>query len=198
MSSVNSTLEGSAEKILKVLEAKAFYSNRFLTPIKSLYPTMAGGKHARLPATMYIRSVLAELPEHLVPAIAHLATRKIVEGAAPCPDASLFRQIISECALESCQLTPALLYERAKHFLALQPQSQQIADQWIEKIIYTAIRKLTRERFVSVEMEEWTQTVFDVLMMKQADLVALQVTLPTPVTSKQFDYRTLLKKNNHG
>lgn len=199
MNDINSNLEMAAEKILKVLEVKAFYLNRFLMQIKGLYPTMAGGKTNRLPPTLYLRGVLASLPEAKLQKIAEITARKVVQEFNACPAPLELRQAIAQATLESFDgLTCQLLYERAKDFLALQPQTQAVADQWLERVIYTGIRKLTREKFAIVNAEEWATTVYEVVLMSQEDLATFQVEKTVRVeTGKKFPFSELKAARRH-
>lgn len=183
---------GGPETILKVLEKKAFYEARFLKQILNLYPSVTT---ARLAPLIYIREVMYRIPLDHQSATSAITARLLVDNYKECPSPTEVRAIIAEAVLLSFELTFDKLYERAKDFLAFPPTKKEIAERWLEKVIYTTVRTLTRERFVSVQPDEWRRTVTDVILSEIVELVAYEAETYAEPKSVKHDFKSLLRPN---
>jgi hypothetical protein len=165
--------EASAS-LLDVLERKAFYKDRFLNQIKALYPDISSAD-ARLAPTVYLNGLLSRLPDVLRAIAVKYACKRIVNSRNECPSPAEVRQFIAESALEAGGFTIQSLYEQAKAFLVRPPQLQATADRWFERVIYTAVRRVSRERFALTPLDQWLYTVTEVMLNDTIKLVTYQV-----------------------
>lgn len=183
------------EVILRVLEGKAFYANRFLKQVRSLYPNTGGEHFSKLAPILYINECTARIPEeHLADVYASVA-RWLVDRIKECPSPLELREMIAEAALASYGMTYATLYERAKDFLAVPPATQAVADRWLECVIYTTIRRVTRDRFIDLDPETWRKEVAHVILSESITLIAYQVTTQTSGPRTKHDFKKLLARD---
>jgi hypothetical protein len=175
-----------AGSVLAVLERKAFYRDRFFLQVKALYP---GIREDRLVPTLYLNAAFARIPAEIKVQAAQLACRKIVNAKAECPSPFEVRVILAESVLQTMSLTFPALYERAKNFLARPPVKQNVADRWLEKVIYTAIRRVSYERFALTAPDDWKSVVTEVMLTDSITLSSYTVTVvdtETPVQKRNF------------
>jgi len=184
------------EPVLKVLEGKAFYPNRFLQQVKALYNQSTMAKVPRLAPSLYLMGLFAKIPEPLRAAVSSKAALLLVNQTKECPSPIEVRQFIAQAALENRGATFDSLYEQAKDFLVIPPAQQSVADGWLEQVIHTAILNISRERFAVVGEEQWRSTLTEVLLDPAIELSAYQVkSQELSPTIKPRAFRALIQAN---
>lgn len=186
------TPPSEANTILRVLEKKAFYGNRFLDQVENLYPSSARGVVPRAAPLLYIQSLLAVIPEELVSPITAIVSRKLVDCSTECPSPFALRQVIADAVLDSQNSSYEKLFEQAKIFFAMPPVDQTIADRWLEKIIYTTVKRIGRERFASISGAEWKLVVSEFILADPTTLQTYAVPKVELVQKKFHNYGALL------
>jgi len=192
MTTLQSDDVDAASNILRVLEAKAFYKERFYKQIQAMYPTLGGDKNSRAAPLIHLRELLASVPDALTSDTAFHVKKYLVDVMKECPSPAIVLEVIAQSALKSANLDFDALYERAKKFLAFPPESQEVADRWIERIIYTTVSKIGRERFSVISPTDWQQEVTRIMM--SGELRSYSVTQQKPVEATRHDFKVLLKK----
>lgn len=182
-------------RLLTALRAKRYYQNRFAQQVETLYPQSSGADH--LGTRLFVQELLALMPEDVRQKALGALTRKLVNEWAECPTVSEFRQEAAAVTLAATGETFASLFERAKLFVAAPPTNQAVADRWLEKVIWSSVRLLTRERFVVATPTDWAKAVTRVILRDDVKLVAYAVSgVTAPVPTIRRDYTSLL--NRHG
>jgi hypothetical protein len=197
MSDVNSNpISEYVEPVLKVLEGKAFYPNRFFKQVKALYNQNTAVSAPRLAPSLYLMSLFAKIPESMRAGVSSKAALLLVNQTLECPSPIQVRQYIAQAALENRGTNFGSLYEQAKDFLVIPPAQQNIANGWLERVIHTAILRISRERFAMIDEDQWRATVTEVLLDPAIQLSAYQVKSPQPETAiKQRAFKTLIHTN---
>src|SRR5690606_30756571 len=184
------------ELIVKVLEGKAFYRNRFLEQIEALYPATGGRRFPRYVPMLYLRAALSRIPEEHHDDVCRTVARMLVDDVAECPTPKEVRTMIAAATLSCYGLDFKKLYERAKDFLAIPPTDQSIADRWIEQVIYTTVLRMGRDAFVSVADDQWAAAVAETILSDNVALTAYQVVAKDVITPAKLDYSKLLRRND--
>lgn len=180
------------DRLLAALQGKRYYDYRFAKQAAQLFPQSTGGDG--MGVTLFVSELM-----NLVPAAQRAATsekliRYIVTECAECPTIDQFRKAVAEAALAELSESFASLFERAKHFLASPPTNPETAARWLEKVIWTAVRKIGRDRFATVAADEWQQAVTRAILRDEGPLVAYSVKEEiVPQTAKR-DFRSLLPR----
>lgn len=176
----------SAEGILfEGLKALAFYEQRFAKPLIGAFEGTDMAPHA------YLSDLFVRIPQSYREEAAKLALLHIVNSCEHCPSPKDVRSILADAVLKTQQLSFSSLYEKAKFFLAFPPETPEAAGEWINRVIFSSIRHLGRERFTIVTEEEWSIAVADVIF---GDVELVQY-IPNPKkapTLKQHDFKKLL------
>lgn len=181
--------------ILAILESKSWYEQRFLKQVSSLYPNADNPKfQKKMIPLMYLQDLLQKVPAASQADTCSLAAKLIVDGAKECPYPSEVRTYVADAALQVAGLTFDKLYERAKEFFAFPPTQQATADRWIEQIIYTTVKRITRERFALISAQDWQQAVAEVMLAPAVQLASYQVPQEVVQTPTKHDFKSLLKK----
>lgn len=176
----------SAENILfEGLKSMVFYDQRFAKPLIGAYAGAETAPYA------YLTRLFVGIPLPMRADAAKLALLRIVNDHSHCPSPKDVRIILAEAVLKTQQLDIGSLYEKAKLFLAFPPTTETVASEWINKIIFSAIRHLGRERFMVASPEDWSATVADVIF-GDADVVEYKPSVKDPIVSIPHDFRKLL------
>lgn len=149
----------SAEAVLVLfdgLKSLTFYEQRFAKPLIGAYGS-------DLAPHTYLSRLCAALPPSLAVGAARAALRRIVDEYEHCPAPKEVRSILGASVLKTQQLDFAGLYEKAKLFISMPPTSPEGAREWMNKVIYSAVRHLGRDRFMVVQSDEWKRVVVDAI-----------------------------------
>ncbi|WP_432262869.1 hypothetical protein [Cupriavidus sp. TMH.W2] len=181
------------DRLLAALQGKRYYDYRFAKQAAQLFPQSTGGDGMEV--KLFVSELMNVVPAAQRNATAERLIRFVVTECAECPTIDQFRRAVADAALAELGETFASLYERAKHFLATPPTNPEIAARWLEKVIWTAVRKIGRERFATVAADDWQQAVTRAVLRDEGGpLVAYPVkTEVAPQTAKR-DFRSLLSR----
>lgn len=180
----------SAETILyEGLKSLVFYDQRFAKPLMGAY----GGSELVAPLS-YLSSLFVRIPQQHEEEAARLALRRIVNEFEHCPSPSEVRSILADAVLKTQHLNFSSLYEKAKLFLAFPPKTDEVAGEWINKIIFSTIRHLGRERFMLTPPHDWATAVTDVIF-GEINLAQYEPTSKEPLPSKHHDFKKLNDPN---
>lgn len=168
------------ELVLRVLEHKAFYKNRFEAQVCALYPQIDSARAGRSASVKYLTSLMMSIPSAHVATAASIMARTLVDSVELCPPPAELRQIAAQSALQAMGMTFATLYERAQHFFALPPSDPAIAARYIERLMFTTVVHLTRERFALASDEQWQAAVIEVMFSTTINLAAMPVKAEQP------------------
>lgn len=193
--SMNGNISKSAGMILGSLEQKAFYASRFLPQVQSLYPSMGNEQYLRMAGQLYLSGLLTSIPSDKLLQVGKVVSKNIVGMFKECPTPTEVRLSIAAAALQTNSLSFISLYERAKDFIAIPPRTQAVADRWIDMLIFTTVRHMTRERFIVASPVDWQLAVAETMFCDKTELSAFQVQHPETREVKMRDYRKLLTPN---
>ena len=184
-----------AQVVLRVLAKKPFFTHRFQEQVRALYNSETGGL-PELPALLYLSALFARLPESVRETSAAQAAARIVNEHHECPSPADVRAIIADSVIASMGFTYAGLAERARLFVTQPPQNQEIADRWLERVLYTTMTRIGQEAFAAIAIADWQRELGATVLSEPESLRAYQVrTVRTPVVERR-DFKTLLP--NHG
>lgn len=193
---VVSTTSG-AHTVLRVLQCKAFYKHRFLEQVSALFDSSDSPIKPQLAASLYLGGLLAKLPESLREDVARSTAETLVAEYSECPPPSEVRSLLAASALRAeiqadGDVFPALA-QLARLFLAAPPSDQTVSNGWLQRVIYTAARRVGHERFLSVDSAEWRSAVTDVVFADESELKTYQVKTATRIEHVQRDFRALVR-----
>ncbi|WP_175856761.1 hypothetical protein [Burkholderia anthina] len=189
-----SRVSAGAQAVLRVLENKPFYEHRFLGQIRALYGFPGSGV-TDVTASLYLDAMFKRIPDELHSTVGAHASALIVNTSDGCPVPSEVRAIVAEATLAALGVTHAGLIERAKLFFSCPPTSQTIADRWIERVIYTTVRRMGRDRFAVVQMDEWKREISETIFGDGSALQTYQVSVQVPLAIVKRDFRTLVAQH---
>ncbi|ODP35054.1 hypothetical protein [Pandoraea sp. ISTKB] len=193
---VASTTAG-AHTVLRVLQCKAFYKHRFLEQVSALFDSSDSPIKPQLAASLYLGGLLAKLPEALREDAARSAAETLVAEHVECPAPSDVRMLLAAAALRAEMQASgdvfAAIAQLARIFLAAPPSDQKIADGWLQRVLYTATRRVGHERFLSLDPAEWRCVVADVVFADESELLAYHVKAVIKAEPIQRDFRALLR-----
>lgn len=176
----------SGEGILfEGLKSLVFYDQRFAKPLVGAY----GG--SELAPHTYLSRLFARIPPQNEEEAAKFALLRIINECEHCPSPKDVRAVLADAVLKTQQLDFSSLYEKAKLFLAFPPKTADAAEEWINKVIYTSIRYLGRDRFMLVAAEDWATTVTDVIF-GEVELCRHEPQSQEPMPPKRHDFKKLL------
>ena len=184
-----------AQVVLRVLAKKPFFVHRFQEQVRALFNSEAGGM-PELPALLYLSALFARLPESVREASAAQAAARIVNDHQECPSPADVRAIIADSVIAAMGFTYAGLAERARVFAAQPPQNQEIADRWLERVLYTTITRIGQETFAAIALADWQRELGITVLSEQESLRAYQVRAARIPVVDRRDFKTLLP--NHG
>jgi len=184
-----------ARSVLRVLEKKPYYAHRFLGQVQALYGTDASGAVPELPAVLYLDSIFAKIPPEVSVKVGSLASTQIVNSLEGCPSPHELRGVIAEAILGAMDLSHVKLLERAKVFLTNPPTEQAIADRWLERVIYTTLRRIGRDRFINVPNEDWANEVAESMFGDSEALLTYRVAQREPIESSKRDFTLLVSRH---
>jgi hypothetical protein len=182
-----------AQTLLKVLEKKPYYAHRFLGQVQALYGLVSTEGMPDITASLYLTALFARIPEDIQQRVGAIASAAVVNKVEGCPSPSELRSILGDAVLAAQGLSYAALIERAKLFLACPPTDQNIANRWPERVIYTTIRRVGRERFGSASPEDWQREVAETMFGDSESLTAYQVQVRRQITPVKRDFHSLIK-----
>lgn len=154
--------------LLDGLKSMVFYDQRFAKPLIGSHDGMEGAPY------QYLSGLLQGIPAKYHADAARLALLQIIKECDQCPSPRQVRLVVAEAALKAQQLDFASLYERAKLFLSFPPASAAAAAEWINKVIFGAVRHMGRDRFQVADAAAWSAAVADVIF-GDAPLVEYEV-----------------------
>lgn len=189
-------VNAGTQAVLRVLEKKAFFSHRFSEQVRALFKSEAAGNLPGLPASLYLASLLARLPDDILTKAADLAARAIVNDFSECPTPAEVRVVIAESAIAAMGVTFPALAERARLFVAQPPSRQEVANRWLERVLYTTVLRMGRDRFISISAADWRREICATLLTEADTLRTYQVPEAKPVKPVRRDFKSLLP--NHG
>lgn len=193
---VASTTTG-AHTVLRVLQCKAFYKHRFLEQVLALFDSVDSPIKPQLAASLYLGGLLAKLPEALREDVARLTAETLVADYGECPAPSEVRMLLAAAALRAeTQATGdvfSAMAQLARLFLAAPPSDQMVANGWLQRVLYTAVRRIGHERFLSVDAAEWRGALTDVVFVDESELKAYQVRTENKAQPIQRDFRALVR-----
>lgn len=195
---VASTTTG-AHTVLRVLQCKAFYKHRFLEQVSALFDSSDSPIKPQLAASLYLGGLLAKLPEALRADVARSTAETLVAEYGECPAPSEVRVLLAAAALRfETQVSGdvfSAMAQLARLFLAAPPSDQVVANGWLQRVLYTASRRVGHERFLSLDVTEWRSAVTDVVFADESELEAYQVKTAIKAEPIQRDFRALVRGN---
>lgn len=155
-----SVTEASTDRLLSGLQKMVFYDQRFAKQLSGLYPEISP-KHA--PFT-FVSTLVERIPtEHRDTAVG-AALQRIVASYDHCPSPKDVRLRLAEGVLKACCNSDFRQFaEHARYFLAFPPKTPEEASSWENQLAFSAVKALTRERFVAASDDEWASVVADVI-----------------------------------
>jgi hypothetical protein len=190
-----SRVNTGAQAILRVLEKKPYYQHRFLGQVQALYGFALSPDVTDITASLFLNSLFDRIPADVDAQVGSLASLAIVNAIDGCPSPSEVRACVAEAVLGSMNLTFVSLSERAKLFLACPPTVQVVADRWLERVIYTTVRRIGRERFSSVHLDDWKREVTDTIFADGEALMTYSVAQRHSVPSVRRDFLSLVSQH---
>ncbi|WP_199031659.1 hypothetical protein [Ralstonia sp. ASV6] len=183
-----------AQAVLRVLAKKPFFQHRFQDQVRALYADT--GTVSDLAPSLYLSALFTRLPDEARAASATLAAARIVNDYQECPSPAEVRSIIVDSVVSALGLTYAGLAERARLFVAQPPQSQDIADRWLERVLYTTIARIGFESFSNIAIADWQRELGVTMLSEPEAISSYQVRVERPPKVERRDFKTLLP--NHG
>jgi len=155
-----SMTEASTDRLVVALQKMVFYDQRFAKHLSGLYPDVSV---SRAPYS-FISTLVERIPHDQRFNAVSVALQKIINSYDHCPSPKEVRLALAEGAIQACcKITFKQQMERARSFLAFPPQTIKEAQSWENQILFSAIKSLSRERFMSVDEPEWVAAVADVI-----------------------------------
>jgi len=184
------------DRVVAALSGKRYYKHRFEEQVAALYPQSTGTvEHVGI--RLFVSELTTALPEGDRAKALGTLVRRAVNEWSECPTVAEFRSAFVDAALGVHKLNFRTLYERAKHFLAAPPTNQAIADRWIEQIIWTAVKLVTRERFADISPADWELAVIRVVTRDGVKPISYEAKAEAsqPAFTKH-DFRSLLLRHD--
>lgn len=183
----------ATDLLLGALQAMVFYDQRFAKPIAGSVP----GFTPEVAPQVYVDQLVMKLPQEIAEKAASLTVKALIDSREHCPSPVDVRTALAEGALRALDSNFLDLYERAKRFIAFPPKTQRDAASWLNKVIYTTVRRLTRERFMVVDPADWakavTETVFDTKALAEYSPESAEV-----APRQHHDFMKLIGKEHGG
>jgi hypothetical protein len=190
----SSSVNAQAQTVLRALERKRFFDHRFLAQVQALYGQTESNPvaSASVAASLYLASMFERMPAELQARISATVVARLVNDFSESPTPGEFRVVMLEALLGALKLTPAGLVDRAGLFFACPPENQAIADRWVERVIYTTVKRHGREWFAFVTPDEWTCGLIETVFGEQSTLEAYRVKVEPPLPVVKRDWRSLV------
>lgn len=182
----------ATDVLLGALQAMVFYDQRFAKPIAG----SVSSSLTEVAPQVYVDQLILNLPQEIREKAATLTVKALIDSREHCPSPAEVRTALAEGALRAVDSSFPDLYEKAKRFLAFPPKTQSEASAWINKVIYSTVRRLSRERFMVVDSVEWARAITDTVFDGKS-LVEYQPAQAEVTPRQHHDFKKLLGKD-HG
>lgn len=185
-----------ADIVLNALAGMAFYEQRFANPVAAASSAQSAVVKDVAPQ-VYIRTLFSRIAQTPAEAtnVAARVVRTLLDKWEHCPSPAEVRFLIAECVLAATGTDFTRLHERAKSFLSLPPSTQAQAGEWQNRLIYTCIKRLSRERFSDATKSEWSSVVADAIFCNEP-LSEFIVGEHEHVDRKRFNFASLMSEPN--
>lgn len=167
------------KEILRVLKGKAYYAHRFLEQISALYDTQQDKQEKQaddMTPTLYLSTLFRNVEETRRLDVGLWCAKQLVTKFKECPAPAEVAELISEGALQTYGLDFPSLQIRAQEFFLIPPTNQEIANQWVEKVMYTAAISLGREGFNLADPAQWRVAV-TAAIISETPLLAMEIVM---------------------
>jgi hypothetical protein len=185
----------AAQAVLRVLARKPFFEHRFLGQVQELFGHSATAGATDITASLWLNSVFDRIPEDWREKAGARACTALVEQFDGCPTPTDIRTLMCDALLYVQGLSAAQLIDRAQIFFACPPVSQEVADRWTERLIFTTVTRMGREHFSFVSIDEWKRELCETIFGEESTLKAYQVQIAEPINATRRDLRSLVVKN---
>ena len=167
--------------LLAALKGAAFFEQRFVKPLCGVLsnpPVMV--------APVFLGRLLSHVPEELCLRAAQRAASILVNRWTQCPAPAEFRPLLAESVLVSIDLDFQKLYECAKLFLALPPTDPDVASTWRNRVIWTTIVRVGRDRFNMISAEAWAAAATETVLSGDLRTYAAPKKTDVPVVPRNY------------
>ena len=185
----------AAQAMLRVLTRKPFFEHRFLGQVQELFGHSATAGATDITASLWLSSVFDRMPDDWREKAGTRACTALVEQFDGCPTPTEVRTLLCDALLYVQGLSAAQLIDRAQIFFACPPVSQEVADRWIERVIFTTVTRMGREHFSFTSGDEWKRELCETIFGEESALKAYQVRTNEPVKTSRRDLRSLVVKH---
>jgi hypothetical protein len=191
-----SRVSHAAQSLLRVLTRKPFFEHRFLGQVQELFGHSGTDGATDITASLWLSSVFDRMPDEWRDKAGSRACAALVEQFDACPTPTEVRTLLCDALLTVQQLSAAKLIERAQIFFAFPPVSQDVADRWVERVIFTTVTRMGREHFSFVSSDAWKRELCETILGEDSAMKAYQVRTVEPLQASRRDLRSLVV--NHG
>ncbi|CAG9184218.1 hypothetical protein [Cupriavidus pampae] len=181
------------DRLLAALQRKQYFAHRFAKQVVQVFSHSVGDEDVRV--RLFVNELIGVIPDAVREDCVEQLIRKVVNEWTECPSVSDIRALIAEAVLASAGETFETLMERARLFVHAPPTNPGIAERWLEKVLWTSVRKIGRERFAVTTTTEWKQAVTRAIMLDEP-LIAFEPSVPVVVPTAKRDYRSLLPRHD--
>ncbi|WP_454727987.1 MULTISPECIES: hypothetical protein [Cupriavidus] len=183
-----------ADRLLATLQRKRYFDYRFAKQVVQLFAHSAGDDGVRV--QLFVNDLLGVVPAQCRGKAIERLIRRLVNEWAECPTVTEFREAVAEAALAEQGVSFASLLERARIFVATPPTQSVIADRWLEKVIWSSVRKIGRDRFALTTEAEWQQVVTRVILLDDGPLLAYEPSAQDEIKTTKRDFQSLLPRHD--
>lgn len=178
------------------LKLMPFFEQRFARPVSGLYSgdgaVADDPETAKAASHTFLMDLLFSLPENIRAETATQALRIILNEKEHCPAPKEVRVFVARAALQVCGYTFQSFYKKAERFLAFPPKQEEESEEWINKVVFTAISVVGRDRFIVISEEGWAEVTTDVLF-GGVELKTYEPKVQDDLPRKHHDFKSLLK-----
>lgn len=191
-----SRVSPAAQALLRVLTRKPFFEHRFLGQVQELFGHSSAISATDITASLWLNSLFDRVPGELRDKVGSRACAALVDHYDACPTPTEIRTLLCDVLLSVQQLAAVGLIERAQTFFSCPPTNQDIADRWVERVIFTTVSRMGREHFTTVSVDEWKRALCDTIFGDETSLKSYQVLVIPPLQTSPRNLRSLV--SHHG